>query len=45
MSEPQRTIGPEPSADDFEIEMRNLELRNPRLAETMRELIEEGRIV
>ena len=45
MSGPQRTIGPEPSPDDFEIEMRDLEMRNPRLAEIMTELIEEGRVV
>ena len=45
MSGPQRMIGPEPSPDDFEIEMRHLEMRNPRLAEIMTELIEEGSVV
>jgi hypothetical protein len=38
-------VGPEPSPDDFEIEMRLLAKRNPKRAEMMRELAEEGRIV
>ena len=45
LSGPQRTIGPEPSADDFEIEMRDLEMRDPMLAQIITEFIEEGRIV
>ena len=45
MSAPQRTIGPEPSADDVEIEMRDLEMCDPTLAQILTEFIEEGRIV
>ena len=45
MSDNQRKVGPEPSDDDIEIEMWNLEMRNPELAQAMAELIEEGLIV
>ena len=38
-----RKVGPEPSDDEIEIEMRDLEMRNPELAQAIAELIEEGR--
>lgn len=45
MSDTQGKVGPEPSDDDIEVEMRNLEMRNPELAQAMAELFEEGLIV
>ena len=45
MSFKEGSVGPEPSPDDFEIEMRLLAKRNPELAEVMRELVEQGRVV
>jgi len=40
-----RSVGSEPSDDDIEIEMRDLEGSDPTLAQVMRRLIKEGRLV
>ena len=45
MSNIQGKVGPEPSDNDIEIEMRDLEGSDPGLAQVMRELINAGRLV
>jgi hypothetical protein len=44
MYDKRGTIGPEPLDEDIEMEMRDLETRNPELAQIMRKLIKERRI-
>jgi hypothetical protein len=45
MSTKLRKIGPEPSPDDVEIELANLEMTNPRVAQGLAKCIEMGLVV